>query len=70
MIMSLCIYYRREVQIMLQENNIVIDPNKSAEFLSFLKTTGKSKQFWEDNAKVASTQVDENELNQLFEDDK
>lgn len=55
---------------MLQENNIVIDPNKSAEFLSFLKTTGKSKQFWEDNAKVASTQVDENELNQLFEDDK
>ena len=54
---------------MIQENNIVIDPNKSAEFLNFLKRTGKSKKFWEENAKVASTQVDEKELNRLFEDD-
>ena len=55
---------------MLRRNDIVIDPNKSAEFLSFLKNCGKTKEFWEENKKKASTQVDEAELDRLFEDDE
>ena len=54
---------------MLKENGVVIDPNKSAEFVEFLKRNGKSKQFWEDVKKVASTQIDEDELNRLFEEE-
>lgn len=47
--------------------NIEIDKNKSSEFLDFLKTHGKSKEFWEENNKVATTQIDKEELDKLFE---
>lgn len=52
---------------MLKRNDIVINPNKSAEFLSFLKNCGKTKEFWEENKKRASTQFDKAELDRLFE---
>lgn len=55
---------------MIRENNIVIDPEKSTEFVSFLKRIGKSEQFWKENRNVAQTQVDEAELDRLFEDDE
>lgn len=54
---------------MLRRNSVVIDPNKSAEFLQFLKTCGKSKEFWEENNKKASVSVDKAELDRLFEED-
>jgi len=54
---------------MLRRNSVVIDPNKSTEFLQFLKTCGKTKAFWEENKKKASTPVDKAELDRLFEED-
>ncbi|SEW36992.1 hypothetical protein SAMN05216413_2531 [Ruminococcaceae bacterium KH2T8] len=54
---------------MIRENNIVIDPNKSSEFVSFLKKIGKTEQFWKENKNVARTKVDEAELDRLFEGD-
>lgn len=54
---------------MLRENNIIIDPNKSAEFLQFLRTSGKTKEFWNKNKEIASTPIDKAELNSLFEED-
>ena len=54
---------------MLRRNSVVIDPNKSAEFLQFLKTCGKSKEFWEANKKKASVPVDKAELDRLCEED-
>lgn len=53
---------------MIQENNIVIDQNKTNEFISFLKRNGKSKQFWKENKIAATTPIDKNELDQLFKD--
>lgn len=55
---------------MLRRNSIVIDPNKSAEFRRFLKTSGKTKAFWDENKRIASTPVNKAELDLLFEDDK
>lgn len=51
---------------MFSKNCIVIDPNKSTEFESFLKKSGKTKCFWNDNAEVARSQVDETELDRMF----
>lgn len=53
---------------MIRENNIVIDPNKSSEFVCFLKKIGKSEQFWKDNNRIASSKIDESELDRLFEE--
>lgn len=52
---------------MIRENNIVIDPKKSSEFVGFLKKIGKSEQFWDENRNIARTKVDEAELDRLFE---
>lgn len=49
---------------------IEIDKNKSAEFLEFLKTNGKSKEFWEENKRIASTPIDKEALDKLFEDEE
>lgn len=54
---------------MIQENNIVIDQNKSKDFIDFIKKSGKQKQFWKENERVASTKIDESELDKLFKDD-
>lgn len=54
---------------MLKRNDIVIDPNKSAEFLSFLKQCAKTPDFWEENKKKASAPIDKAELDRLFEDE-
>ena len=53
---------------MIKENNIVIDPNKSSEFRSFLKQIGKTNQFWEENKRVATTQINKQDLDRLFEE--
>ena len=54
---------------MLRRNNVVIDPNKSADFITFLRTCGKTKAFWDENKKKASAHVDKAELDRLFEDE-
>ena len=51
---------------MIKENNIVIDPNKSSEFRSFLKQIGKTNQFWEENKRVATTQINKQDLDRLL----
>lgn len=53
---------------MIKENNIVIDPNKSSEFRSFLKSIGKSNHFWEENKRIATTQINKQDLDRLFEE--
>jgi hypothetical protein len=55
---------------MLRENNIVIDPNKSAEFCRLIKTSGKNKRFWDENKRVATTEIDKHELDSLIESDE
>ena len=55
---------------MIQENNIVIAQNKSKDFIEFIKRSGKQKKFWKENERVASTQIDESELDKLFRDDQ
>ena len=54
---------------MLKRNGVVIDPNKSKEFCEFIRSHGKTKEFWDENAKIANMSVDDEELNTLFEGD-
>ena len=51
---------------MIQRSSIVIDPKKSKQFVQFLNSSAKNKQFWEEIKEGASVKIDKNELNKLF----
>jgi len=44
----------------------VIDKSKSKEFIGFLNRSGKTKEFWDEVEKGASTEIDKDELDKLF----
>lgn len=48
---------------MKERHNVIIE---SPKFNEFLKTHGKTKEFWTKNEKIAKTEVSDEELNQLF----
>lgn len=52
---------------MLKRQNYIIT---SPEFNDFLKNNGKTKEFWEENKRIASTPIDKEELDKLFEDEE
>ncbi len=52
---------------MIQRSSIVIDSRKSKEFIHFLNSSAKDKQFWDNVKKGASVKVDKKELDKLFE---
>ena len=52
---------------MIQRSSIVIDAKKSNDFMKFLNSSAKGKNFWESVKKGASTKVDKKELDKLFE---
>ena len=52
---------------MIQRSSIVIDPQKSRDFIRFLNDSAKNKEFWKKIKEGASVKVDKKKLNQLFE---
>ena len=53
---------------MLKRNGVTFDTNKFHELCEFIKTHGKSRDFWQENAQKANTSVDKNDLDRLFEE--
>lgn len=52
---------------MIKRSSIIIDPNKSKEFVKFINKSAKDKRFWDEVKKGASVKVDKKELDKLFE---
>ena len=52
---------------MIQRSSVIIDSQKSKDFIHFLNTSAKDKTFWDEIKKGASVKVDKKKLDQLFE---
>ena len=51
---------------MLERTRFEINPKKYEDFRDFIKKTAKDKKFWEENKKIAETNIDQKELDRLF----
>ena len=47
---------------------VTISKEKSKEFIQFLKENAKDKQFWEENKKFCSQDIDKEEIEKLFKE--
>lgn len=52
---------------MFERSTITIDQKKAKEFAKLVNENGKSKSYWEDINRIASTPINKKELNRLFE---
>ena len=53
---------------MIERTRFEIDPKKYDDFRDFIKKNAKDKKFWEENKKIAETNIDQKELDRLFKD--
>lgn len=52
---------------MIERTRFEIDPKKYEDFKEFLKKNAKDKNFWEENKNIAEANIDQEELDRLFE---
>ncbi len=52
---------------MIQRSSITIDKDKSEEFIAFMKKNAKDPQFWAEIKEAASSPINKEELDALFE---
>lgn len=45
---------------------VTIDREKSEDFIKFLKENAKDKEFWEENEKFCSQEIDKEKIKRLF----
>ena len=53
---------------MIERTKFEIDHKKYEDFREFIKKNAKDKKFWEENKKIAKTNIDQKELDRLFKD--
>lgn len=52
---------------MFQRSNVVIDKRKSDSFVNFMRANAKNNDFWKEIKETASTKVNKDDLEKLFE---
>lgn len=55
------------VGVMFERSTITINQKKAKEFAKFVNENGKSKSYWKDINRIASTPINKKELDGLFE---
>ncbi len=51
---------------MLKRCSVIIDKDKSKEFIEFMKKNAKTKEFWEENKRLARTPFEKSEIDRLY----
>lgn len=61
-------YKLKQEYYMIERTRFEINPKKYEDFREFIKNNAKDKKFWEENKKIAETNIDQKELDILFKD--